>query len=144
MRKQIITTRPPLTDRWRSLAVCVGVLAATACSGSTPTGLACSANYVYGLSLEVRNAVSGAPITDSASVVIRDGSYVESYGYLGPAGQPLSGRLSAAGERPGTYSISIRKAGFAPYDTTGIKVTGDVCHVHGVQVIAELQPTGAG
>jgi len=138
---RIDTRWPPLMERCVFLGTCVALLTAMACSGSTPTGVACTAIYVYGISLKVQNAATGAPITDSATVRITDGSYVESYNFLGPAGQPTSGTLSAAGERAGTYSISIRKAGFAPYDTSGVRVTKDVCHVHPVEVIAKLQPT---
>jgi hypothetical protein len=100
----------------------------------------CNALFAYGITLKVQNAATGAPITDSATVVITDGSYVESYDYLGAPGQPTSGLLSAAGERAGTYSISIRKTGFAPYDTVGVKVTRDVCLVHPVRVTANLRP----
>ena len=72
---------------------------------------------------------------------------MESYNYLGAAGQPASGTISAAGERAGTYSISIRKTGFSPYDTTGVTVTKDACHVQPVQpvqVLAKLEPLAAG
>ena len=142
MARDIITRRIPPTTCWR-IFVSVALLALPACSSSTPTGVACTAIYVYGISLKVQDAVTGARITDSAVVRITDGSYVESYNYLGPADQPTSGMLAAAGERAGTYSISIRKTGFAPYDTTGIKVTRDVCHVHPVQVIANLRLAGS-
>ncbi len=141
MTHDIVTRRPPPTGRRTILSACVAFLALTACSSSTPTGVACTAIYVYGISLKVQNATTGAAITDSATVRITDGSYVESYNYLGPAGQPASGILSAAGERAGSYSISIRKDGFAPYDTSGVTVTKDVCHVHPVEVVAKLQPT---
>lgn len=140
----IVTRRPPLTGRRAVLSACIILLATTACSSSTPTGVMCTALYAYGISLKVQNAATGAPITDSATVVITDGSYVESYDYLGAPGQPTSGLLSAAGERAGTYSISIRKNGFAPYDTAGIEVTRDVCHVHTVQVTANLDPRSGG
>jgi hypothetical protein len=144
METDIITRRPPPTRRAAIVGMCVALLAATACSNSGPTGVACSQVYVYGISLKVQNAVTGARITDSTAVQIKDGGYVESYNYLGPADQPTSGVLSVAGERAGTYNISIRKDGFAPYDTAGIKVTRDVCHVHGVQVTANLQPAAGG
>lgn len=142
MNGDLITRRPPLISRRAILVMCIALFGATACSG--PTDVMCSLNYVYGISLKVQNAVTGAPVTDSADVQIRDGSYVESYNFLGPANQPFSGMLSVAGERAGTYSISIRKNGFAPFDTTGIKVTRDVCHVHGVNVTAKLQPLVGG
>jgi len=147
MQTGIITRREAPSERAAIIGMCLmclALVAATACSNSGPTGVACSQVYVYGISLKVQNAVTGARITDSAAVQIKDGGYVESYNYLGPADQPTSGVLSVAGERAGTYNISIRKDGFAPYDTAGIKVTRDVCHVHGVQVTANLQPAAGG
>lgn len=136
MNRNALKMHSSRTDRWMSLSICVAILASTACSGSGPTGVVCTTQFVYGLGITVQNAATGAAITDSASVVVKDGSYTESY-TLG--GQP-GGVIAAAGERAGTYSISIRKGEFAPYDTVGIKVTKDACHVQPVQVVAKLQP----
>ena len=141
MNQNVLKMRSPRTGRCVALAACAGILAATACSGSGPTSVACTAQFVYGLAITVQNAATGAQITDSASVVVTDGSYKESY-TLGATGQP-GGVISAAGERAGTYSISIRKAQFAPYDTAGVTVTKDACHVQTVQVVAKLQPLAA-
>jgi hypothetical protein len=144
MKPTTFTQRPALAEQRTILLACIALLAATACSGSTPTGVACTEIFVYGIAIKVQNAATGAPITDSAAVRVTDGSYVESYNYLGQPDQPANGVVSAAGERAGTYAISIRKNGFAPYDTAGIKVTRNVCHVNPVQVIAKLQPTTGG
>jgi len=144
MYRSVINMHSPSRKRWAALTTCVAVLGATACSSSAPTAVACSGGTAYGLAVTVQNAATGAPITDSASVVIKDGSYVESYNSLGAAGQPGSGTIHAASERAGTYSITIRKPAFAAYDTTGVVVTKDACHVIPVQVLAKLQPLVAG
>lgn len=128
----------PRLPAWTALgsgAALLAVLAMAACSSSTSPGVTCTANAVPGISLTVRNAADGTPVTDSANIHISDGSYVEAYGSLG-----TNGVISAALERAGTYAISVRKTNFAPYDTTGVRVTRDACHVHTVQVTASLQP----
>jgi hypothetical protein len=129
---------------WRGLISLVGAIATTACSSGTAPNVACTLNYVYGLAIRVQNAATGSALSDSALVQVMDGAYVETYRYLGPPNQQFSGTISAAGERAGTYSIAIRKAGFAPFDTAGIRVTRDACHVHTVTVIANLQPVTGG
>ncbi|MEO7042627.1 MAG: hypothetical protein ABI035_10240 [Gemmatimonadaceae bacterium] len=138
MNRNVLKMHSPLTHRWMTLTVSVAIIASTACSSSasSPTGVACTTNIVPGLSITVANASTGAQIIDSAAVSITDGGYTESY-TLG--GQP-GGVISAANERPGTYNISVRKPQFAPYDTAGVTVTKDACHVQTVQVVAKLQP----
>ena len=144
MNRIVITMHSPRINRWVAMSGCVAILGTAACSSSGPTAVACTGDPVYGLAITVENAATGAPVTDSASVVISDGSYVESYHYLGAAGQPASGTIHAASERAGTYNISIRKSGYAAYDTAGVNVTKDACHVQPVQVIAKLDSVTAG
>lgn len=127
--------RLPLAAVLASGATLLAVLAMSACSSSTSPGVTCTANRVPGISLTVQNAVDGSPVTDSASIRISDGTYVETYNSLGSTGV-----ITAAVERPGIYAISIRKTNFAPYTTAGVTVTSDACHVQTVQVIAALQP----
>ena len=38
----------------------------------------CTAQFVYGISLDVVDSGSGAPLADSATMTLRDGNYVES------------------------------------------------------------------
>ena len=41
METDVITRRPPLTKRAAILGMCLAIVAATACSNSGPTGVAC-------------------------------------------------------------------------------------------------------
>lgn len=136
-RRSVAAVGRPRAGWLAAGATCLAVLAAAACSGSSATSpkVACAANIVYGISLIVRNAADGTPVTDSATVRITDGSYVETYSTPGP-----TGIIQAASERPGTYAISVRKTNFVPYAVSGIVVTSGTCHVNNVQVIAALQP----
>ena len=38
----------------------------------------CTAQFVYGISVDVVDSGSGAPLADSATMTLRDGNYVES------------------------------------------------------------------
>ncbi|MEO7104577.1 MAG: hypothetical protein ABI311_14310, partial [Gemmatimonadaceae bacterium] len=86
MNRNVINMHSPRIERWVALSVFIAILGATGCSGSGPTAVACTGDPVYGLAVTVQNAATGAPITDTAAVVIKDGAYVESYNSLGAAG----------------------------------------------------------
>jgi pectin methylesterase-like acyl-CoA thioesterase len=137
--RSILSTRSGASRR--TVAIVIGLVGLSACSGtvSAPPNVVCTMIYVYGLNIQVQNAATGAPVTDSATVKVTDGSYVETYNVL-----RSDGTIGAAGERAGTYSVSIRKNGFAPYDTAGVRVTRDVCHVTPVHVTAKLQQVAGG
>lgn len=49
--------------------------------------------------------------------------------------QPLVG----AGEREGTYTVTVRKAGFIDWERTNVVVTADGCHVRPVAVTGRLE-----
>jgi hypothetical protein len=102
----------------------------------------CTADYRYGLTVTVIDSVTGSPPA-SAVLLARSGAYADS---VGPAAPQLSYengpsvlRLSTAGERPGTYELTVRAAGYRDWTLTRVKVTGDECHVRPVAVTARLQ-----
>jgi hypothetical protein len=47
--------------------------------------------------------------------------------------------LSSAGERAGTYDLTIRSPGYRDWTRTGVEVTKDQCHVRPVTLTARLQ-----
>lgn len=114
-------------------SVGAALLAAAGCSQQQSP--VCTALYAYGLSVTALAASTGdsLPVTPSGSV--RDGSYSDTMTVLG-------NRLMGAGERAGTYDITVTAPGYAPWDTTGIVVTADECHVRGVHLTAALRPQG--
>lgn len=104
--------------------------------------VACTAEYVSGLVLEVRERGGGGPAAQGAVATVTDGEYVEVA--AGPvSGHPDAVFIGAAGERPGTYAIQVTREGFVPWDTTGVVVEADICHVIPTHVRVELsQPPG--
>jgi hypothetical protein len=94
---------------------------------------ACTAIFAYGLSIDVTDAVTGAPL-EGVSAEVRDGDFVDPY--VSVFGSTVVG----AGERAGVYTVVIRKEGYRDWTRSGIVVTADRCHVMGVHLDAALEP----
>jgi hypothetical protein len=102
-------------------------------------GPICTGVFVWGLRVTVQDSVTGAPAASGAQLIARDGAYADTSAF--PPDRPdLDGQpLVAAGERPGTYTVTVRKSGFMEWVRTGVVVTADECHVRPVDVAARLQ-----
>jgi hypothetical protein len=101
------------------VALTSAVLLASGC-GEYPT---CPQWSFPAVSLRVTSAATGAPLVDARGEV-RDGDYRDSLENF------LDGSYQAAPNRPGTYSVHLEQAGYAPWDTSGMAVQavgGDVC-----------------
>jgi len=128
MRLPICRSRP---NACRA-AVLVLVLSAGAC-GPVPVngGIACTAQFVYGISATVTDAATGANITSGSYLVAREGSYVDSVSASGDF-------LATAGERAGTYNVTIGHAGYSSFTQSNVVVNRDECHVIPVRLEARL------
>ena len=93
----------------------------------------CTAEFVYGVVVDVRDSTSGAPLA-GAGAAVREAGYVDS---LRAAGGTT---LVAAGERAGTYTVAVARPGYRPLTRTGVVVTRDACHVQPQRVPAVLAP----
>lgn len=116
-------------------AVIQAIVAACQPQPQPPGGsIACTMQFVYGISATVIDSATGANITPGSYMIVREGSYVDSVSAMGEF-------LSAAGERAGTYSVTIGRPGYSTFRRAGVVVTRDECHVHPVRVDARLQRT---
>jgi hypothetical protein len=52
---------------------------------------------------------------------------------------PLPVSYAAAFERRGVYTVDLQVTGYYPWDTSGIAVSRDECHVRTVNLSAALQ-----
>ena len=119
----------------------IPLLFALACDGS-PVGVNCTDISVVSVSVLVRDAVTGEFLTDSATMIQREGAYVDSVTYNFPPGVALDFGMwvDSAEERPGTYDVSVRRPGYALWQTFDVRVTRDACHVQTVVLEANLLP----
>ncbi len=115
----------------RPLVIVLAALVVQGC-GFLDTGLVCTAQYVYAVTVEVQDALTGGPPSSTPTGTLTDGGYretMESYG-----GQFLQG----GGERPGTYDVEVRADGYRPWRVEGVEAGHDGCHVENIQLLAQM------
>ncbi len=95
-------------------------------------GTACTALFAYGVSVTVTDAETGDPI-ENATLTLEEGSYRETLQY------PGTGDYVGAGERAGTYTLTVNADGYQQQVIRDIVVTEDECHVRGVHLDVQLQ-----
>ena len=116
-------------------AVALAVAAVSVLGCGSP--VACTANYVFGLTIYVTDSATNTPLVDEqTTVTVRDGDYAETARSFG-----LGFGYHAAGERAGVYSISIERPGYQSWTQSNVPVRGGECHVSGVIINAGLQRT---
>jgi hypothetical protein len=120
------------------LAACLLAAALAACDGWG----GCTLNIVPGVVVEVRDGVTGQFLTTTPRGVVRQGTFVDSLEVSGFTDDvpPRVATLAGADERAGIYVVQIEADGYLPWDTTGVRVTEDDCHVRTVHFTADLNP----
>ncbi len=94
-------------------------------------GPVCTAQYVYGLTVRVTDENSDPVV--GATLTLTEGEYVEVIPGPPGTGVELEGGIYlGAGERPGTYTLTVEKSGFKPVTIENIVIEADECHVIGV------------
>lgn len=103
-----------------------------------PAGIVCDTMAMAGITVQVKDIVSGLGIAEGACAWIQDGSFIDTLEYCGDdsLGNPMI--LSGAWERSGTYSLTIEKEAYTTYHQDTIEVLDDVCHVQGVNLTAMM------
>ena len=133
---------PPVAiTRLTRAAAGILLLAIGACSSSATDPVICTAEARPALVVEIRDAKTLAPIAAAAVVEVRDGSFVET---LSPGQDGFVTQLQRWGvyERAGTYTIEVRRSGYATLTLAGIVVGRDQCHVITRTIQANLTPLG--
>jgi len=90
------------------------------------------------VSVEIRDAVTAAPLADSSTVRVTDGSVTDTLHLCGLTEDYRW--LSRCGfeERPGTYDVRVTRSGYAPWSRSGVHVARDECHVQTAVLRATL------
>ncbi len=96
----------------------------------------CTLEFVYGLNVVVLDAVTQQPLVDGVQVVAVDGSYREVLYNLSGVDNTFFG----AGERLGTYTITVTKEGYQTFIAPPIDVPANICHVITQSLTVNLQP----
>lgn len=122
---QVKRARSKLLGLFAAAFVPIGM---SACSSTL-----CDLSYHYGLSITVQDSVTSQSLVgDGTTITVRDGSYLDLVQQVGEVYQ-------AAGERPGTYSIEVQRAGYRDWTRANVRLRDEGCHVERVTVTARLQ-----
>jgi hypothetical protein len=97
----------------------------------------CDTIALPGVTVEVRDSITGQPAVDGAKLLLVAGAYRDSAGF--PLGGALDRTtLSGAHERPDRYLVTVTKPGYAEWRSFAW-VREDDCHVKTVRFVALLQ-----
>jgi len=107
----------------------------SSCEDNDDNQIFCTDQFVYGLYVIVLDASTGNPIFQDIEVKAVDGTYQEIL-ELVPG---LEYAFVGAGERAGTYVVTITKAGYQTYTSAPIVLTRDECHVIPQSLTVNLQ-----
>lgn len=110
-------------------------LLVASCDNNAQNQTVCTDQYVYGLNIIVLDATTGNPIFQDIEVKAVDGTYQEILQLV----LGLEYAFAGAGERIGTYTITVTKEGFQTYTSGPITVTRDDCHVIPQSLTVNLQ-----
>jgi hypothetical protein len=113
------------------------LIGAAACS--SPTSTVCTLEFRPGVAVYVKDSVTGAGVASGASLVVREGSYKDSVAAPNSRPDLDNYALLAAGERSGTYQVTVLKPGYAAWLQSNVRVTSNRCHVNTVNLTALLQ-----
>lgn len=130
-------TEPPREHTFtnRSFARCLAavlIAAALAGCGDSTGPIACTEEFRFGITIEVRDGTTGEPAAVGARGTLREGDYVEQMQIFG------DDTMLGAGERAGTYDILITRPGYEEWAAARVTVTADECHVRTVALQANL------
>ena len=103
--------------------------------GNSPDGpIACTEEFRFGITIEVRDGATGEPAAVGARGTLTEGDYMENMQVFG------DDTMLGAGERAGTYDVRITKGGYEDWTASRVTVTADECHVRTVSLQANLVP----
>lgn len=103
-----------------------------------PTAPVCTDEFVFGILGTARDAETNANITSGAFLIASAGTYKDSVGVN------ANGELAAAGEQPGTFTVTIGHPGYFSFVQNNVVVAHDGCHVIPVVLAATLRSSPEG
>lgn len=107
----------------------------SSCEDNDDNQIFCTDQFVFGLNVIVLDAVTGNPIFQNIEVKAVDATYQEILELVPSSEYAFVG----AGERAGTYIVTVTKAGYQTYISAPIILTRDECHVIPQSLTVNLQ-----
>jgi hypothetical protein len=107
----------------------------SSCNNNDDNQIFCTDQFVYGLYVIVLDSSTGNPIFQDIEIKAVDGTYQEILELV----SGLEYAFVGAGERAGTYVVTITKAGYQTYTSAPIVITRDECHVIPQSLTVNLQ-----
>jgi hypothetical protein len=94
----------------------------------------CPAYIPPSVNVTVQDSVTGANVTPGATLVLREGTYVDSV-----QAPPVVTSMGVGVNRAGTFTLTVSQTGYQAWTKTGIKVEKGQCGVRTVDVTARLK-----
>lgn len=116
------------------IAIVSFILLFNSCKENKDENIICTLNFVYGLQVNLVEKTTANPITGAVTVVAKEGNYEETLENSDP-NNPFFG----AGERRGSYIITVTSDNYKTFVSEPVVVTGDQCHVTTVSKTIELE-----
>jgi hypothetical protein len=121
----------------RALAgLATGLLAG--CRGAGPAGPVCAPTLGEAVAIGVRDARTGAPLAAGARGAVAEAAFVDSLRPM-PLESPAGRTLVGGGDRAGTYTVTVERAGYRPWRADAVRVTRGACGVSTVGLVAALE-----
>ena len=121
----------------RILAV-FALIAITGCDIFEETGAMCSDEYVYGVRADIQLPNTTGNPEWSGAVRLTTMGYDEELTVL-PTAEGGRFVTFGAGERPGTYKLTVEISGHKKWERADIVVSDNVCHVDQAKVTVQLE-----
>ena len=127
---------------WRTRTLGASLVTTSLVSACSDPG-ACTADVLPAVAVDVRDASTDSFVAGLVRGVVTDGAFEDSLRVIGSLGTdpPVPTTLGGADERAGTYAVHLEGAGYEAWDTAGVRVTRDDCHVRTATFTARLTPT---
>ena len=119
----------------RRLVAPLALLPLLAACANPLTGRECTTDVHPAVSVQIHDARSAAVLAGPATAVARDGAFADTAEV-----EPGDSWARLALERPGTYEVTVRRAGYREWTRTGVRAEDGECHVRTATLRAELEP----
>lgn len=110
-----------------------------ACKDDGTSGRICTTEARAGIQVDVRDATTGEPAADGAIAYAQEGAYVDTLRTFPSLPPQASSMMVGVYERPGVYTVVVRKSGYRQWVQSNVIVTKDECHVITVQLQVRLE-----